>query len=225
MAVIGIVPAAGHAARLGLERGSKEVLPVGGRPVMDHLVERMRLAGCDRLRIVTRAAKTDVIGHSADLGAEVVLGEPASVGASFELGLAGLAPDDLVLFGFPDTIWTPADGFVRLRARIEAGESLAVGLFTSPYPERSDVALLDAEERLVGVVTKSARPPSDLVYACLAGRVRALAGIGRFGEPGGFLAARARDAPIAVVRLGRVIDIGTPESLAEAERDPVFETG
>jgi len=42
MDIVGVIPAAGHAIRLQPLSGSKELLEIGGRPVMDYLVERMR---------------------------------------------------------------------------------------------------------------------------------------------------------------------------------------
>lgn len=223
VSVVGIVPAAGHATRLGLATGSKEALAVRDRPLIEYLVERMQLAGVDRLRVVTRPAKTDLIDLARSLGAEILLGEPRTVGQSFALGITGLEPGDIVLFGFPDTIWSPTGGFVALRELVESGEPIAAGIFESPHPHRSDVAVLDAGDRLVGIEVKPANPSSHLVYACLAARVAALDGIAEYDEPGAFLAASARHRPIATARLGRVIDLGTPEALAAAATDPVWE--
>jgi dTDP-glucose pyrophosphorylase len=60
--IVGVVPAAGHAERLrGLIDGSKELIPVRGRPVVDVLLDRLALA--DELRVVVRPAKRDLIEH------------------------------------------------------------------------------------------------------------------------------------------------------------------
>jgi glucose-1-phosphate thymidylyltransferase len=74
--LVGVIPAAGSATRLGPLPSSKEVLPVGGRPVMDYLVERMRLADCDEIRLVTRTDKTDVIERARELKLRVILARP-----------------------------------------------------------------------------------------------------------------------------------------------------
>lgn len=221
--MVGIIPAAGHATRLGLGTGSKETIRVRGQALIGYLIERMQRGGATRLRVVTRPAKTDVIDLATSLGAEIILGQPSTVGQSFAVGIAGLQPSDIVLFGFPDTIWSPIQGFAVLRSLVDAGESIAVGIFQSPCPERSDVAVLDAGGRLVGVEVKPARPSSDLVYACLAARVAALESIAEHDEPGAFLAEAARGRSISTARLGRVIDVGTPESLATAATDPVWQ--
>src|SRR3954447_7084863 len=99
MAVVGVVPAAGYATRLQPLDRSKEVLHVDGRPVIDYLVERMRVGGCSELRVVTRPEKEDVVAYAEAVGASVVSGYPATINESFAAGLNGLAPDDIALVG------------------------------------------------------------------------------------------------------------------------------
>lgn len=223
MAIVGLVPAAGYATRLaGAIDGSKEVQLVRGRPIMRYVVDRMRTGGATTIRIVTRPDKRDVIELARSLDAEVVLGRPATVSESLLLGSRSLAADDIGLFGFPDTVWTPADGFVRLVRLVDGGAPLALGLFESPHPERSDVAIVDDDDRLLAVEIKSARPSSSLVWAAGAVRIATLRAILRGVEPGVAFDAMARVAPIAAARLGRVLDVGTPSALLGAMDDPVF---
>src|SRR5687767_15687131 len=103
--IVGVVPAAGFATRLQPLACSKEVHLVGGRPVMDYLIDRLVQAGCDDIRVVTRPEKADVIAHAERQNLTVVLAHPRSVSRSLLAGLDGVGPDDLVLLGFPDTIW------------------------------------------------------------------------------------------------------------------------
>jgi NDP-sugar pyrophosphorylase family protein len=207
---IGIVPAAGHARRLQPLAGSKELLPVRGRPVIDHLIDRMQAAACHEIRIVTRPAKGDVRSHAEARGAVVVAGEPATVPASLELGLAGLDPDDQILFGFPDTLWGPADGFVQLAERLERHE-VVLGVFRSAEPERGDVVTLEGDA-VTRIETKPAEPEGNLVWGCLAARAGALAGVGAHPEVSDHL--RSLDLS-AVVFDSDFVDIGTPRALAE----------
>lgn len=218
--IVGVVPAAGHATRLQPLEGSKEVLPVAGKPVMDYLVERMRKGGCTRLRVVTRAEKTDVIAHCLELDAEVVLAEPASVSESFFTGMKGLAPDDIVLIGFPDTIWEPQDAYQVLVRAVKDGCDAALGLFRIRESDlsRSDVVTLDDGGRVVAVDVKPARPSSDWVWGCAAAQVSAMAGLPRVEWPGGYfdqLCAEGRDVrgfPLS----DEWLDIGTKDALVEA---------
>jgi NDP-sugar pyrophosphorylase family protein len=222
LVIAGVVPAAGRAVRLQPLQGSKELLRVRGRPVMDHLVERLRAARPDEVRVVTRADKQDVLDHARSLGLACVVGEPRTVAESLALGLEGLAPADIVLFGFPDTLWEPEDGFARLRAAVEAGADTALGVFQGREPERSDVVELDESRTLVAAIhVKPTRPPTRLVWGCLAARVGALAGVGSELEPGHLLDRHARAGRVAAVEFGTdFVDIGTPEALAAVEGAP-----
>lgn len=215
MRPVGIVPAAGRAERLQPLACSKEVYPIGGRPVMDYVVERLRAADCRELRVVTRPDKEDVMEHARELGAVAVLGTPPTLSASIALGLRGLDRSDIALVGLPDTLWEPMDGFLRLLEKLDDGADVVLGIFESDAPERSDVVVLDEQGLVREVHVKEADPPGSLIWGCFAGRVPALAGIDSSPTPGDFFAALGGVA--GVVLPGRMIDIGTPESLAAAE--------
>jgi glucose-1-phosphate thymidylyltransferase len=220
--VVGVIPAAGHATRLQPLVGSKEVAPVNGRPAMDYLHDRMRLAGYTTLRVVTRPEKADVIRHARDLGAEIVLGHPATLADSLRLGIDGLAPADVVLFGFPDSVWTPLDGFVRVREALETGDTgVVLGLFETRHPERCEVVSSRPDGIVTGIAFKPAHPTSNVMWGCLAARVGELAGLERFAEPGDFLDELCRIQPVRGVRLGEYLDIGTREALRSASTDPL----
>jgi glucose-1-phosphate thymidylyltransferase len=215
MAVVGVVPAAGQATRLQPLDRSKEVLELDGRPVLEYLVERLRAARADRIRVVTRPEKQDVVALAESLGAECVLARPEHVSASLLAGLEGLDADDLVLFGFPDTVWEPVDGFARLRELVEAGEDIVLGLFSGAELERSDVAVRDDAGRIVAIDVKPATPRSRWIWGCGAARASLLSGAGPDAEPGVYFDRLARKATIAAVELSDIfIDIGTPEALA-----------
>jgi glucose-1-phosphate thymidylyltransferase len=217
--VIGVIPAAGSAARLQPIAGSKEVLPVGGRPVMDYLVERMQLAGADDVVVVTRPEKEDVAAHARELGLRVVHGRPATASQSILLGLEGAARDDQALLGFPDTIWQPLDGFASLREQLVAGFEIALGIFSSAEPKRSDVVVLEGE-LVTAVDVKPARPRSSLVWGCAAARVGALGRLDRYEDPGYLFDELALAGRVAGVRLsGELIDIGTVEALERARAE------
>ena len=141
---------------------------------MDYLVDRMRAGGCTQLRVVTRPAKRDVIGHAEELGAAVVLAEPVSLGASLATGMAGVDSADVILIGFPDTFWQPEDGFRPLVQAVERGCEVALGLFRTPDLERSDVVVFGEEGRIVGIDVKPAAPRSDWIWGCAAARAEAL---------------------------------------------------
>ena len=214
MAIVGVVPAAGYAMRLGPLGCSKEVLPVAGRPVLEYVVERMRHAGPSEIRVVTRPDKRDVAEHARRLGAKVVVGRPDSVGASVLLGLGGLRGDDVVLLGFPDSVWDPEDGFALLLDALDETTDVALGCFRSRELERSDVVVADAAGTVRAVQVKPDRPASALIWGCAAARVRALAALREHPAPGELFDRLARAGNVRAVRLpGEFVDIGTPEAL------------
>ena len=189
---------------------------------MDFLVERMTTAGCSELRVVTRPEKRDVTEHAESLGAAVILGCPANVSESLVAGLQGLTPDDVVLFGFPDTIWEPVDGFVKLLEAVERSYDIALGLFRHPEPERSDVVRFDPGWRITGVEVKAAQPSSNWVWACGAARAHALAGITSESEPGVFFDRYCKTSDVLGVWLSdTIVDIGTKDAFRRVTgRDP-----
>lgn len=225
VAIVGILPAAGYATRLQPLDCSKEVYPIGGRPVMDYVVERMRLGGCTRLRVVTRPEKEDVILHAEQLGADVVLGHPDTVGASFAAALRGLPADDIVLIGWPDTLWEPEWGYRPLVAAVEGGHEAALGLFRIDPADlpRSDVVTFDGERgRVLKIDIKPAHPASPWVWGCAAARAGALSELGREAWPGAYFDRLCREGIAVVgVPLSDVwLDVGTKASLERAVATP-----
>jgi len=197
------------------------MIDVSGRPLIDFLVERMRAGGCDELRVVTRPDKEDVRAYAERIGAGVVLGHPATINESVVAGMAGLAPDAIVLVGFPDSIWEPLDGFRPLVAAVEGGQEIALGLFEAPGVEGSDYLSLDASGRIEHIEIKPAVPPSDWIWGCAAARVRALKGFEREEWPSGYMNSLIRQGmELFGERLSDAyLDIGTGASLKRAAED------
>jgi glucose-1-phosphate thymidylyltransferase len=222
VAIVGVIPAAGYASRLQPMRGSKEVLAIGGRPVMDYLVDRMLRGGADELRVVTRPEKVDVIAHAKKLGLAIVLAHPTTTSESFVAGMEGLAPDDIVLIGWPDSLWEPDDGYVPLVAAVREGYEIVLGLFETDDLERFDVVGFDRSGRVVGVHIKPAEPPSTWIWGCAAARRRALEGLEREEWPGSFFDGECRKGvELHAVRLSTVwLDIGTRDALEHARATP-----
>lgn len=218
MSIIGLIPAAGYAERLQPLDCSKEVLEVAGKPLIAHVAERMRTGGASALRVVTRPEKLDVIAQAQSLEASVIRAHPATINESFAAGMTGLAPDDVVLLGFPDSLWEPPDGYRTLVEAVKGGEEIALGLFDAPGVAGSDYLVLDDAGRIVSIDIKPARPRSTLIWGCAAARVRALEGLERVEWPSQFMIARqAQGGDIFGVLLSdSYVDIGTKESLRQA---------
>jgi dTDP-glucose pyrophosphorylase len=214
--IVGVVPAAGYAVRLQPLPHSKELILAGGRPLIDWIIERMRDGGADEVRVVTRPEKVDVVDHARKLDVALVLASPPTLNASFAAGLAGLERDDIVLLGFPDSVWEPSDGFRRLVDAVDAGHEVALGLFKAPELKEVDFVALDEAGRIDGIDIKPAVPRSEWMWGIAAARARALEGLERQEWPSGhFLDLRERGLQLHGVRLSSTyLDVGTRSALA-----------
>ncbi len=176
--LVGLVPAAGRARRLGPLPCSKEVLPIGVRetaegPVVrvasDCLLDALRMAGVARTVIVLREDKRDVARH---LGSGEGRGFPISYlsladSASLPESLDRARPfvrGERVALGFPDVQFGPADALARVAARqAETAADLMLGLFPAVRPETTDMVEVDAAGRVVRV---DVRPRETRLRLC-----------------------------------------------------------
>jgi dTDP-glucose pyrophosphorylase len=217
MAVVGVIPAAGYATRLQPLGISKEVYPIGGRPVMDYLIERMRAAPCTELRVVTRPDKRDVVENAARNGARVIPASPPTLAHSLLAGMRGLADDDVVLLGFPDSIWEPLDGYARVIALLRGGWDVALGLFQAEDLRRHEPVVFDDSGKVLRIEFKPERPSSAWIWGCAAAAVRTLQGLEHEEEPGVFFDSLCAEGRVASVCLSDAyVDMGTRSGLREA---------
>jgi NDP-sugar pyrophosphorylase family protein len=213
--LVGVIPAAGYARRLQPIGASKEMLPVAGRPIISYLLERLRAASPDTIRLVTRAGKTDLVTWATAEGLEVILSEPPFVTSSLLDGLREVADDAIVITGFPDTLWEPLDAFVQLVRKVRSGTTIELGLFETSEPQRCDIVELAPDGAVTRVAVKPTRPRGSTTWGCLAARAGALRPMGEWEEPGQYFDAACGSITIRGTRFpGRYEDIGTRESLA-----------
>ncbi len=177
----GIVPAASAGTRIQPLAFSKELLPVGSRcdggaehprAVSEYLVDRMIVAGADRICFVIAPGKSDILEY---YGAR---GLPAEICYTVQPRLAGLcdaifrarpfiAPDEFVIVGLPDTIWFPEDALRAL-----GDDPLSFLLFPVDAPERFDAVLTDHTGSVREIRVKQPDPVTRWVWGAfkLAGR-------------------------------------------------------
>jgi glucose-1-phosphate thymidylyltransferase len=216
LAIVGIIPAAGYATRLQPLRESKEVYEVGGKPVMDYLLERMRRAPCSEVRVVTRPEKRDVIENATRQGAAIVEASPPTLAASFVAGMRGLSDDDVVLLGFPDSIWEPVDGYRRVVEELGAGWEVVLGLFRTTDLRRYEPVVSDESGKVSRIEFKPEHPSSDWIWGCAAASARALRGLRAVDEPGVYINSLCPRGVVCGVRLSDTyIDMGTRNGLRQ----------
>jgi dTDP-glucose pyrophosphorylase len=177
----GIIPAAGAGSRIQPLAFSKELLPVGSRieggaerprAVSEYLVERMILAGADRICFVIAPGKSDILEYygTRRLEAELcytVQPTPGGLCDAIFRAVPFVAEHESVLVGLPDTIWFPEDALRHL-----PDAPLSFLLFPVDHPEVFDAVLTDPEGRVREIRVKHADPGTEWVWGAfrLAGR-------------------------------------------------------
>jgi glucose-1-phosphate thymidylyltransferase len=164
--VIGLIPAAGRAERLGRLPCSKELLPIGFRETPQgrvpkvachYLLERFRAAGIRRVFMVLHESKWDVAryfgtGEMADISL-AYLSIPGSRSVPETLSHAQpFLEDSLVALGFPDCLFEPADAYARLLERqATTGADLVLGLFPAERHRTTDMVECGPDGRVCRV--------------------------------------------------------------------------
>jgi glucose-1-phosphate thymidylyltransferase len=177
----GIIPAAGAGTRIQPLAFSKELLPVGSRrdaegerprAVSEYLVERMILAGADRICFVIAPGKSDILEYygAHDLPASVcyaVQQRPAGLCDAIFRARPFIGADEFVIVGLPDTIWFPEQALCSL-----GEDALSFLLFPVDAPERFDAVLTDQAGRVREIRVKQADPGTSWVWGAfkLSGR-------------------------------------------------------
>jgi glucose-1-phosphate thymidylyltransferase len=171
--------AAGYATRLRplTNEVAKPLLPVGGRPMVDWIVDRIEAAGAvDEIHLVTNsvyaagferwARERGIVVHDDDTSSnETRLGAIGDVrfamhgGAADDDGLLVIAADNLFEFSVGEYIdfW-----------RRKGGSALAVHrLADAELARLYGVVELDADDRVIAMEEKPERPRSDLVSTAM----------------------------------------------------------
>ncbi len=179
----GIIPAAGHGSRIQPLAFSKELLPVGSRfeggverprAVSEHLVNRMLLAGADKICFVISPRKSDIMQYyGSGLGSAhfcyTVQQQPTGLCAAIFTALPLIPPDESTLVGMPDTVWFPEDGFRSL-----PDDCLAFLLFPVDQPELFDAVILDDESNIREMLVKTPYSPTKWVWGAFKAPGRVL---------------------------------------------------
>lgn len=163
--VIGLMPAAGWASRLGPIPCSKEVYPVGFysinngkdlRPkvVSHYLLENMRSADIRKAYIILRENKWDIPAYFGDgklvdmhisyLMMDLPYGVPYTLDQAYPF-----VKDALVALGFPDIMFQPGNAYEDILDRqAETGSDIVLGLFPTDRPHKNDMVELDNNGRI-----------------------------------------------------------------------------
>jgi glucose-1-phosphate thymidylyltransferase len=232
-----IVLAAGYATRLyplTLDR-PKPLLPVGGRPMLDHVLARLAPIGFDATFVVTNAKfaprfREWARGSSVEVIDDETTSEDDRLGAIGDLGLVldhAQIDDDIVVVAGDNLFDRDLDGFGDA-ARTRGAPLVAVHDVGSLEEIRRYGAVeLDGDDRVVGFEEKPSEPRTTLAALALYHYPReALSLVRRYlaagndpDQPGRLIAWLHAETPVYAWRFdGRWYDIGSRETLEAADR-------
>ena len=235
----GLLLAGGYATRLRplTDTIAKPLLPVGGKPMIDWIVDRIAESGeVDELHLVTNAVYAGDFERWAD-GRSIAVWNDGTrtnedrLGALGDIALAvergGLADDDLLVIAADNLFEFSLRDYIGFFRRKADGSAVAVQKLADPALARLyGVIELGANERVVGLEEKPDVPRSDLAatatYLFLRGHVslleRYLAEGNPPDPPGRFLVWLYTREPVYGYRFEESwFDIGDPEQLLAAD--------
>ena len=217
----GSIPAGGLGVRLQPLGFSKELSPVAGRAVIEYLLERLLLAGVDKIFINTAEDKTDLIRYLSTKSPYsdklIFLVRPRTgLLDGIVLPEQFLRPDDELYFGLPDTIWHPKDGFIQLQQ--QKGD-LVLGLFDTGAPEKFDSVVIDSKNQIKSIEVKVKQPKTKWTWAIGKLRVEVARSLKPNPLFGASLHQYCQTNPGYAVELAgsACLDIGIPEDYAFAD--------
>ena len=137
------------------------------KAVSEYLVERLALAGADKVCFVVAPGKSDIIeyfgGDAAGVSfAYVVQPRPAGLCDALFRAAPLVHSDEPVALGLPDTIWFPEDA---LRALPD--DRLSFLTFPVGRPQHFDVVVTDPHGRVLEVQVKPAQPRSNWIWGAI----------------------------------------------------------
>lgn len=168
--VVGIVPMAGLAERLGKLGCSKEIYPVrntsfavSGKDtsvICEHILDKMRRGGIERIYITLRDGKWDIpayLGDGSNQGvhlAYLMMGLPYGTPYSIDQAFPFVS-DSIVALGFPDMAFGDEDIFTRLLTCLDTmNADVVLGIFPADRPQKTDMVDITADGVVRQIVIK-----------------------------------------------------------------------
>ncbi len=227
-----LILAAGYATRLRPLTDSmpKQLLPVGGRPMVDWILDRIAETSADEIHLVTNARFGDAFERWAQDKEVRVHNDGTSsnedrLGAIGDIQFVGLDDDLLVIAG--DNLFDYSLADYQSYWRERDGSCVAVLDVGDPeLAKKYGIVDVDENDRIIGFVEKPADPPTTLcataTYFFDRGHVRMIATYLEEGnppdQPGNYIAWLHRRVPVYAYRLaGEWYDIGDRAQLLEAD--------
>lgn len=231
-----LILAAGYATRLRplTDDFPKHLLPVGGRPMLDWVLDKLRETDAERIHLVTNARFAPRFAQWAE-GKDVAVHDDGTISNDDRLGAIGdirfvqeraeidddllaIAGDNLFDYSLADLV-----GFWRGKG----GSAVAVyDVGDLELVRKYSIVELDSDDRIVGFVEKPEHPTTSLAATAAYLYTREHAGLvstyldegNSPDQPGNYVAWLQRRAPVYGYRFaGEWHDIGDAHQLLEAD--------
>ena len=234
--MVGLILAAGYATRLQplTDTMPKHLLPVGGRPMVDWVLDKLREADVADLHLVTNARFAPLFERWGD-GNGVRVHDDGTTSNDDRLGAIGdirfvqerIGMDDDLLAIAGDNLFDYSLRDLVAFWRAKGGSALAVhDVGSLELAKKYGVVAVDAEDRIVDFVEKPEDPPSTLAATATYLYSREHAALvptyleegNPPDQPGNYVAWLHKRAPVyAYAFEGGWYDIGDPAQLLTAD--------
>jgi glucose-1-phosphate thymidylyltransferase len=228
-----LILAAGYATRLRplTESIPKQLLPVGGRPMVDWILDRIAETSADEVHLVTNARfAADFERWSADKDVHVhddgTTSNEDRLGAIGDIQFVGLDDDLLVIAGDNLFDYSLADYEAYWRQHTGASCVAVLDVGDPELAKKYGIVDVNEDDRVVGFVEKPENPPTTLcataTYFYDREHVRLVSTYLAEGnppdQPGNLIAWLHTRAPVYAYRFsGEWYDIGDRDQLLEAD--------
>ena len=197
----GLVLSGGRGTRLRplTHTAAKQLVPVGNRPILFHVLDNLKTAGVDDVGMVispeTGNAVREAVGDGQSWGMRIeyiLQREPLGLAHAVKIAQPYLDSDPFVMYLGDNLLEARLTEFVQAfeadRSRLDGSPAALLLLRKVDDPRQFGVAEVDAHGRVQRLVEKPADPPSDLALVGIAGRETSIgpdpAGLtARFSDP------------------------------------------
>jgi len=173
---IGLIPAAGHASRMGKLPCSKEILPPGSNSggtgvtvLTDLLLAQFQACGVSAAAMAIAPHKTDIINYYGDCSPQGISMhyttlQSASAVHSIDACLA-TTRHRTVLFGLPDILLPVNNAFTPLLTTLQQQQAdVVLGLFTTQQPHSADMVHCSPSGQVLDILIKQDQYPSAFTH-------------------------------------------------------------
>jgi glucose-1-phosphate thymidylyltransferase len=228
-----LILAAGYATRLRPLTDSipKQLLPVGGRPMVDWILDRIAETSADEVHLVTNARfaadfERWSVGKDVHVHNDGTTSNEDRLGAIGDVQFVGLDDDLLVIAGDNLFDYSLADYEAYWRQHTGASCVAVLDVGDPELAKKYGIVDVDEDDRVVGFVEKPENPPTTLcataTYFYDREHVRLVSTYLAEGnpsdQPGNLIAWLHTRAPVYAYRFsGEWYDIGDRDQLLEAD--------